>query len=57
MDIEDHEVAQKQRKTYSKEIEEMLEKERSYRQNNEYNASVVILPQIVGNNNKGWICF
>lgn len=48
MDIEDQEIGQKERKTYSKEIEEMLEKERSYRQNNEFNASTVILPQIVG---------
>ena len=47
MDIEDVEEKEKERRQFSPEIEEMLEKERTYRQNNEYNSSTVILPQIV----------
>jgi hypothetical protein len=47
MDIEEVEEVEKERRIFSKEIEEMLEKERTYRQNNEFNASTVILPQIV----------
>jgi len=47
MDIEETREA-KERKAFSPAIEELLEKERTYRQNNEYNASTVVLPQIVG---------
>jgi two-component sensor histidine kinase len=46
MDIEETREA-RERKTFSAAIEELLEKERTYRQNNEYNASATILPQIV----------
>ena len=46
MDIEDAREA-KERRTFTAAIEELLEKERTYRQNNEYNSSTVILPQIV----------
>ena len=46
MDIEDAREA-RERKTFSAAIEELLEKEHTYRQNNEYNSSTVILPQIV----------
>lgn len=47
MDIEEREEATRERRVFTKEIEELLEKERLYRQNNEYNASTVILPQII----------
>jgi hypothetical protein len=47
MDIEEREEAQQERRHFSKEVEEMLEKERQYRQNNEFNASTIILPKIV----------
>lgn len=47
MDIEDREETTKERRVFSKELEELLEKERLYRQNNEYNSSAVVLPQII----------
>ncbi len=47
MDIEEREDVAKERSLFNKEIEDMLEKERQYRQNNEFNHSVLILPQIV----------
>lgn len=37
----------KERRVFSSQIEELLEKERNYRQNNQYNESTEILPRIV----------